>query len=338
MACGNNMVSRSMLHSAPAPLTGPSGPVAFTPQLTPQQVSATQQQTRRAMEQAEQQASTAVTASAAAKAVKDAQRALDAARRMRAPADQRAALIRELERRLEDVKRAANRVSSANDAEAGRRRGTPETDRLSRMNLGVPPSRPTAPDVPGSSEARANPIDYGQLPGSNGGIDDHQLGPALEDAWAQAYHAATAGQRDVVAFTVGNFTWVWDATVTRDGQADNRLIGVYGRSDPQGLPRDKARIAGFPSPQRNYEVKVHRGHAAGHQLGGPDEGWNLFPQAAEVNLGGRWKALEKYCKDNPGTFMFVRAVYSTDSDAPSALEYGIEDRDGRLTVEQFGNL
>lgn len=184
----------------------------------------------------------------------------------------------------------------------------------------------------------ANPIDYGQLPGSTGGIDDRQFGPALEDAWAQAYHAATPGERDVVAFSVGNFTWVWDATAAGGSKTDNRLIGVYGRSDPQGLPRDEGRIAGFPSPQHDHEVKVHRGHAVGHQLGGPDEGWNLFPQAADVNLSGRWKALEKYCKDNPGTFMFVRAVYSSDTDAPAGLEYGIEDQSGRLMVQQFDNL
>ena len=337
MACGNNMVSRSGLQSAPAPLTGPGGAVAFTAPLTPQQVSATQQQTRRAMEQAEQRASAAATASAAARAVKDAQRALDEARRMRAPAGQRAALIRELEHRLEAVKRTADRVSPTDQAKEDRRRGEFGADRLSRMSLGVPPSLTSAPNVRSFSGTDANSIDYGQLPGSADGIDDRQLGPALEDAWAQSYHAATQGERDVVAFTVGNFTWVWDATAA-DGQADNRLIGVYGRSDPQGLPRDKGRIAGFPSPQHEHEVKVHRGHAAGHQLGGPDEGWNLFPQAADVNLGGRWKALEKYCKDNPGTFMFVRAVYSNDTDAPTALEYGIEDRSGQIAVEEFDNL
>ena len=337
MACGNNLVSRSMLHSAPAPLTGPSGPAAFTSQPTPEQIAVTQQQTRRAMEQAERQASAATNASAAATAVKDAQRALDEARRMQAPAAQRATLIRELERRLEAVKRTADRVSSADQAEQGRRTDASKTDRLGRTNLGVPPSRP-APDVLQVSKAVTNPIDYAQLPGSASGIDDRQLGPALEDAWAQSYHAATPGERDVVAFTVGNFTWVWDATASGSGPAENRLIGVYGRSDRNGLPRDEGRIKGFPSPQRDHEMKVHRGHAAGHQLGGPDEGWNLFPQAAKVNQGGRWRELETYCAENPGTFMFVRAVYTTDTDVPSALEYGIEGQDGRLAVEQFDNL
>src|ERR1700728_2303534 len=124
MACGNNMVSRSGLHAAPVPLTGPSGPTAFMHPLGPQQVAATQRQTRYAMEQAEQRASTAASAGAAASAAKDAQRALDAARRMRAPADQRAALIRELERRFEAVKRAADRVSPVSQADESQRRAT----------------------------------------------------------------------------------------------------------------------------------------------------------------------------------------------------------------------
>ncbi|MGH9919010.1 MAG: DNA/RNA non-specific endonuclease, partial [Nitrososphaerales archaeon] len=188
------------------------------------------------------------------------------------------------------------------------------------------------------SRTDANPIDYGQLAGSTGGIDDRQLGPALEDAWTRSYRTATSGDRDVVAFTVSSFTYVYDATPAGRGHADNRLIGVYGRSDPQGLPRDAARIAGFPSPQRDHTVRVHRGHAIGHQLGGPDEGYNLFPQAAEVNQGGQWRELEKYCADNPGTFMFVRAVYSSDTDEPAALEYGIEDENGRLVVTKFENL
>jgi hypothetical protein len=188
------------------------------------------------------------------------------------------------------------------------------------------------------SAADASPIDYTQLQGSTGSVDDRQLGSALEDAWNKSYRTAIHCERDVVAFTVDNFTWVYDATAAGGSKADNRLIGVYGRSGPQGLPRDAGRIAGFPSPQRDHTVRVHRGHAVGHQLGGPDEGWNLFPQAAEVNQGGQWRALERYCAENPGTFMFVRAVYSNDTDVPAALEYGVEDQNGRLVVEQFDNL
>lgn len=309
------------------------------------------------MEQAERKAATAATPSAAIKAVKDAQHALDAARRMRGPARrERASLVRELERKFERVKKAAAtateshqqaewlKVSAQQEQRASVR--VQATDRLSRMKLGVPAhmmaTQPAPPASPGSAPTHHDPIqpdsiDYERLPGAGGGLDDGQFGPALEDAWSQSYHAATDGKRDVIAFTVGSFTWLWDATRVA-GETENRLIGVYGRSDPQGLPRDQSRMQGFPSPQRDHTVKVDRSHGAGHSLGGPDEGWNLFPQVANVNRRGRWRELEIYCTDHPGTFMFMRAVYSNKSDEPAKLEYGVVEEDGQLTVEQFNNL
>lgn len=107
MACGNNMVSRTGLQSAPVSIAMPVGPGPARPPSPPQQVAAVQEQSRAAMEQAERKAAAAATPSAAINAVKDAQRALDAARRMRGPANERASLVRELERKLERVKKAA---------------------------------------------------------------------------------------------------------------------------------------------------------------------------------------------------------------------------------------
>lgn len=148
MACGNNEVSRSGLHSAPTPLAGPSGPVASRTTSNPQQVAAMQQQVRSAMEHAERKASTATSPSAARDAVKDAQRALDTARRMQGQAKERASLIRELESKLEDVKRAAVSATDLHDQavrtiEQVRRDQEPVSrtqggDRLSRALLGVP--------------------------------------------------------------------------------------------------------------------------------------------------------------------------------------------------------
>jgi hypothetical protein len=344
MACGNNHVSRSGLQSAPVAFAMPSGPGLAWSSSTAQQVVAVQQQSRAAMEQAERKAATAATPSAAVNAVKDAKRALDAARRMRGPADERTSLVRELERKLERVQQAAD-TSVGNYQQAGRLKMRVQqefqaADRMGRMQLGVP-AHLAAQAAPAAPPSPATPIhdsiDYGRLPGAVGSVDDGQFSPALEDAWAQSYHAATDGNRDVVAFTVGSFTWLWDATPVA-GETENRLIGVYGRSDPQGLPRDQSRMRGFPSPQRDHQVKVDRGHGAGHSLGGPDEGWNLFSQVADVNRRGRWRELENYCSDNPGTFMFMRAVYSNNSDEPAKLEYGVVDQGGQLTVEQFNNL
>lgn len=347
MACGNNMVSRSGLQSPPVSVAMPVGPGPALFPSSSQQAAAVQEQSRAAMEQAERKAATAATPSAAINAAKDAQRVLDAARRMRGPANERASLVRELERKLEHVKKAAATVAENHEhAEQLTMRAQLEretairiqsTDRLSRMQLGVPAHLAVLTAPPGPASTGHNSIDYERLRGADGGVDDGQFGSAIEDAWAQSYHEATDGRRDVVAFTVGSFTWLWDATPV-EGEIANRLIGVYGRSDPQGLPRDQSRMQGFPSPQRDHSAKVDRGHGAGHSLGGPDEGWNLFPQVADVNRRGRWRELENYCASHPGTFMFMHAVYPNNSDEPAGLEYGVVERSGQLTVERFNNL
>lgn len=182
-------------------------------------------------------------------------------------------------------------------------------------------------------------IDYDSLPGRQPESVTAAFEQAIEARWAQDYAARTRGERDIRAFTVGTFTWMWDATASPGAdEPDNRLIGVHGRSAPSNTVRDESRIRGFPSPQRDNERPVHRGHGAAHSIGGADEGFNLFGQSAAVNIGARWRSMEKYCAENPGTFMFMRAIYSDDSDQPSGLEYGIVEPDGRIHVEYFDNL
>ncbi len=161
---------------------------------------------------------------------------------------------------------------------------------------------------------------------------------ALEGEWSWLYERETDGVRDLRATTIGNFTWLFDATDSpQRWEADNRLIGVYGTSSRPGGSRDRSRLAGFPSPDRHSPGRVHRGHAAAHSLGGPDEGYNLFAQNAAVNLSREWRSLERYCAARPGTFMFVRAVYLDISSTPAALEYGLISHDGSLDVHQFDN-
>ena len=113
MACGNNMVSRSGLQSAPAPIAMPASPGPGRSQPSLQQVAAVQQQTRAAMDQAERRAASATTPAAASTAVKEAQRAVEVARRMRGAASERASIIRELEHKLERVKRTASAAVDA---------------------------------------------------------------------------------------------------------------------------------------------------------------------------------------------------------------------------------
>lgn len=161
---------------------------------------------------------------------------------------------------------------------------------------------------------------------------------AIESEWDRLYERETPGPRDVRAFTIGTFTWLWDATMDIAAtDPDNRMIGVYGTSVPPQAARDKSRMAGFPVNASGDGTRVHRGHAIGHSLGGPDEGYNLFTQDAGVNLGREWRASERYCASHPGTFLFVRCVYSDISSIPSALEFGVLKQDSHLDVRYFTN-
>ncbi len=127
---------------------------------------------------------------------------------------------------------------------------------------------------------------------AEGGASLTRFGRAIEAGWGWLYEQETRGTRDSRAFTVGTFTWLWDAT--RDiapQEPENRIIGVYGTSVAPKAARDKSRMAGFPLGSSGAGRRVHRGHAIGHSVGGPDEGFNLFTQDASVNLGREWRSL-----------------------------------------------
>lgn len=83
-----------------------------------------------------------------------------------------------------------------------------------------------------------------------------------------------------------------------------------------------------------------RGHFFAHTIGGRLD-INLFPQNIPVNRWGKWRQLESYCSRNPGTFCFIRPLYSDKSWIPAELEYGILKTNSRgeheLLVEQFRN-
>ncbi len=173
---------------------------------------------------------------------------------------------------------------------------------------------------------------------AEGGASLTRFGRAIEAGWGWLYEQETRGTRDSRAFTVGTFTWLWDAT--RDiapQEPENRIIGVYGTSVAPKAARDKSRMAGFPLGSSGAGRRVHRGHAIGHSVGGPDEGFNLFTQDASVNLGREWRSLERYCASHAGTFLFVRCAYADLSSVPSALEFGILKAAGHLHVRRFSN-
>jgi hypothetical protein len=124
-------------------------------------------------------------------AAKEAQRALEVARRMRGPARERASTIRELERKLEHVKRtAAAAAGSSAQAEDARIQAA---DRLTAGRLGVP-ARATY-EASGSSGGQAQAPDLNSRIDQVGGteaISRHaERSRMKEDASRRLGHAYT---------------------------------------------------------------------------------------------------------------------------------------------------
>lgn len=181
-------------------------------------------------------------------------------------------------------------------------------------------------------------IDYPELfSWADSLASDTTIPRALEGEWAALYERATPGQRDVRAFTIGTFTYLWDVTSAAASEPEVRVVGVYGRSVKAGHRRNSSRIAGHPLRRPTAGFDVHRGHLAAHSLGGPDEGFNFVVQSARVNLSGRWRRMERYAAERPGTFLFVRCAYRDLSSTPAAFEYGLILDDESLVVEHFLN-
>jgi hypothetical protein len=260
MACGNNQVSRSGLHSAPAPLTGPAGPAPTRSQLTPEQLAVVKQQARSAMEQAERKASAALTPAAANGAVKEARRALDVVRRMRAPMRERAALVRDLERKLEDVKRTAVSATELHHqavraTEHARRdqeliSKVPGGDRLSPAHLGVPPYR-SAQSAPPVDRVRAKDhTPSGATPANSKNVRQRQQQSKWEPRGSQPPDVGViAGTDHVVSFKTGGPTG--DQTLIADGDYSDDKDGFdqnhnhYGSAHEGGwIDQDRGHYTG----------------------------------------------------------------------------------------------
>lgn len=148
----------------------------------------------------------------------------------------------------------------------------------------------------------------------------------LEAVWAEQYMLGLARgtDPDIRSFGLDPFTWTWDVTEPQEDQesSENRLLGVYGLTTAPASPRDAYRMRGFPL-QSDSNVSLHRGHAAAHSLGGPDEGFNLFPQLAAFNLGRKWRSLERLAAKAPGTRLAVRTVYADWTGRPALVELAL---------------
>jgi DNA/RNA non-specific endonuclease len=296
MACGNNMVSRSSLQSAPASIAMPAGPGPMRPQPTAEQVAAVQQQTRAAIDQAERRAASAATPAAASEAVKEAQRALDAARRMRGPASERASIVRELERKLDRVKDlAAAAATSFEQADRSRRENQfaahmHAEDRLRATALGVPPHRSvpaSAPEAPPDVPELPQPSNGTAAPGQSPLLESLPLSVAPDltvervEQLSLDHPLAPADLTPNTAYVYGDNVYVTDEN---GDAAYMHGIATYVPNAPRHDPiqlkvgRDGNDVAG------DRFGKLVGGHIGGVSLGGYPSGPNLFAQNKRMNV------------------------------------------------------
>jgi hypothetical protein len=217
MACGNNMVSRSRLQSSPVPIAMPSGPdPAVRQMLNVAEVAAVRSRVEREMDQAVSRARAATSTAEVANAVRDAEKALSDAARMKAPEKDRRALIRDLQRKLDQMKRDAARLDASAVA---------EHDRLSATRLGVVPLQTPIDAV---LEARSVPLDIQDLlrgalanPAIAAEVKD-ELPEAMRKVQAVSSHAPGIATQQIAGLTVGRASpkgTVWSTTVTTRGHA-----------------------------------------------------------------------------------------------------------------------
>jgi hypothetical protein len=161
--------------------------------------------------------------------------------------------------------------------------------------------------------------------------------------WCERYDAITPHQTEILQFTVDGFEFLFDlSTGTENNPSEERVVAAFGKSHTPIKERDSSRMKGFLGPSAKvFGDGFDKGHFIGHSLGGGLD-VNLFPQRRDINRGwskrGKvFRAMEKYCADNPGTFCFSRPIYNDLTWRPHLLEYGLLNADGTLWVELFEN-
>jgi hypothetical protein len=129
--------------------------------------------------------------------------------------------------------------------------------------------------------------------------------------------------------------------------AAERVVLVFGLSAAPHGRREASRIRGFPDPNPSMQgvdasgALADRGHFVAHSAGGPLD-MNLFPQRRDLNRGwsqqGRkYRAMEQYLADHPGTFFYHRPIYADGTWVPAELELAILRPDEGWSVGLFSN-
>jgi hypothetical protein len=165
--------------------------------------------------------------------------------------------------------------------------------------------------------------------------------------WCDEY-AAKFGGAELSEINVDFAVFVFDHTL-------ERVVVAYAVSVTQLMKRDSSRMQGFlrgKKTEKTFRESVKetlkdnkfvadKGHFLGHASGGILD-INLFPQRAELNEGHsaegiRFRKMERYVEEHPGTFFYHRPIYDDESWIPQLLQYGVLKDGTDWWEDEFAN-
>lgn len=163
--------------------------------------------------------------------------------------------------------------------------------------------------------------------------------------WSREYQAKFPHYGEITLSHYHAFAFTIDHEVSAGPETpETRVIGFFGISNNDIDTKNRRRIRDYWSMKDLSELigkPYDRGHYMAHGFGGPID-VNIFPQRRDVNRpwspeGKRYSAMERYVRNNPGTFVFSRPIYKDLTICPHELEYGYFEKDFKMVTEIFPN-
>ena len=151
---------------------------------------------------------------------------------------------------------------------------------------------------------------------------------------------------EILKFIVNGYTYLFSLNEDSESnkiETEDRIIGVYGRISHANTKRDTSRMKGFVGQFTKLDKykNFDKGHFISHKINGTLD-QNIYPQLKELNRGwskqGKlFRALERYCEQNPDAFLFTRPIYTDLSWIPRFIDYGIFTKEFGLLLNRFDN-
>jgi len=195
-------------------------------------------------------------------------------------------------------------------------------------------------------------IDYHALLSDAGKRRVPHLAPFFEErlplVWRGVYIKTVSHEPNLVRFRHRTFEYICDlysqlevtGSVPFDQTIADRVIGVFGMSSRAQQSRAERRVR-IALSEELEGTRRDDGHFMARSIGGGLD-VNLFSQDRLLNRGwssqGKvYRRMEKYCREQEGTFCFSRPIYADGSNVPRWLEFGVLKHDETLWVEVFDN-